>query len=147
MDPLNQLIYDSVQRNLEGDVSETKNIDIMAKIYLGTATSEEKESFEAETNLTEEKIKEFCDIGYHFAAQMDKVEAETISDLGERNKVLEEKKLELEEKNLELEERNKELEERITVLEAELKKLFNPTVSITSLENLALNDQNYSRYL
>lgn len=143
MDPLNQLIYDSVQRNLNAGNVEAKKIDLMTKIYLGTATLEEKETFELETNLTEEKIKEFCDIGYHFAAQMDKVdieEAEMMELLKQRNSYLEKQ--------------NAELEQRIVELETEISDLkpvssLSPlsSLSTSSLEDLALNDQNYSRYL
>jgi len=67
---INDAIFDAVKANLTND-SDMNSNELVMKICLGTATEEEKEEWKKTTNLPEEKLKEFCDIGYNFASNID----------------------------------------------------------------------------
>lgn len=63
---INDAIFDAVKSNLVEN-----NNNLVMKICLGTATEEEKEEFKNLTDFPEENLKEFCNVGYNFAEQVD----------------------------------------------------------------------------
>lgn len=131
---INEQIFQSVKNKLEGN--EESQLEVLSKICLGTATKEEIERWNEESEISIEQLKEYCNIGHNFAENVDlKKECEELKKECEELK----KELETTEAKLQkLEEEKKELQDKFCNLQEECEKLKNPS---------KLDMKNYSQFI
>ena len=78
---LNETIFEAVKSKLCGEQTNENEVEensedneLLLKVCLGTATEEEKKTWVEEKGISDEvlcKLKEYCDMGYNMAAQLD----------------------------------------------------------------------------